>query len=569
MARKSRKVMPAVSGAAVEKTVEEVIDVKPYQVGVYARLSHESEANKERDTVETQIAYIRNFVAEQTDMVVADVYADISVTGTTFERPEFERMIQDIRQGKINTVITRDLSRLGRNYVEMGNYIERVFPFLDVRYIAITDDFDTARPGTDLSVPLKNIVNEYYSKDLSKKIVTGKRAIWSQGGYSEGVPPYGYVRGEDGSRKLVIDEEVSENVKRIFALFLEGVNYTDIAKLLRTEGIPSPLKYYYAKRGNMEKVAKVKDWDYSHVSRILSSEYYIGNSVHGKQVKCLATGEKNRITDRSEWIRVEGTHEPIIDKETFEKVQEKIKELSARHPKKLAVKDPNYIPPPENKFSGKIFCGDCGARMRVRRQYHTDDFGYYCSDRRKKLGNCGNGKDILIEDVETAVFNVIKQHMTVCIDKIALVGRLNSRKENVMQYDVYAKEIAKLRREVQRISNNKGGLYEDYRDKLITAEELCQYQNEYEERIKEISGQIDILLIRQRAYEKDFHINEDWEETVNKYLKRRKLTKEMADVFVSKVICHPGGNIEVHLVYDDFMEELLKISEEREAENGR
>ena len=141
---------------------------------------------------------------------------------------------------------------------------------------------------------------------------------------------------------------------------------------------------------------------------------------------------------------------------------------------------------------------------------------------------------------------------------------------------LYAKEIAKLRREVQRISNNKGGLYEDYRDKLITAEELCQYQNEYEERIKEISGQIDILLIRQRAYEKDFHINEDWEETVNKYLKRRNadqvkqsLTLEMADVFVSKVICHPGGNIEVHLVYDDFMEELLKISEEREAENGR
>ncbi|MBR1743570.1 MAG: recombinase family protein, partial [Lachnospiraceae bacterium] len=361
----------------------------------------------------------------------------------------------------------------------------------------------------------------------------------------------------------------NEYVKRIFALFLEEVNYTDIAKLLRTEGIPSPLKYYYAKRGNMEKVAKVKDWDYSHVSRMLSSEYYIGNSVHGKQVKCLATGEKNRITDRSEWIRVEGTHEPLIDKETFEKVKEKIKEISARHPKKLAVKDPNYIPPPENKFSGKIFCGDCGARMRVRRQYHTDDFGYYCSDRRKKLGNCSNGKDILIEDVETAVFDVIKEHMTVCIDKIALVGRLNSRKENVMQYDVYAKEIAKLRREVQRISNNKGGLYEDYRDKLITAEELCQYQNEYEERIKEISGQIDILLIRQRAYEKDFHINEDWEETVNKYLKRRKLTKEMADVFVSKVICHPGGNIEVHLVYDDFMEELLKISEEREAENGR
>ena len=172
MARKSRKNMPvAVAEPTDNLTAKAVLsmdkEAKPYQVGIYARLSFESEANKERDTVDTQIAYIREFINGQDDMVEVCVYADISVTGTTFERPEFDRMIQDIRAGKINTVITRDLSRLGRNYVEAGNYIERVFPFLDVRYIAITDDFDTARPGTDLSVPLKNIVNEYYSTVLS------------------------------------------------------------------------------------------------------------------------------------------------------------------------------------------------------------------------------------------------------------------------------------------------------------------------------------------------------------------------------------------------------------------
>lgn len=152
MARKSRKNTPiAVAEPTDNLTTKAVLSLdkqaKPYQVGIYARLSFESEANKERDTVDTQIAYIREFVKEQDDMVEVQVYADISVTGTTFERPEFDRMIHDIRAGKINTVITRDLSRLGRNYVEAGNYIERVFPFLDVRYIAITDDFDTARPG--------------------------------------------------------------------------------------------------------------------------------------------------------------------------------------------------------------------------------------------------------------------------------------------------------------------------------------------------------------------------------------------------------------------------------------
>lgn len=160
-------------------------------------------------------------------------------------------MIQDIRAGKINTVITRDLSRLGRNYVEAGNYIERVFPFLDVRYIAITDDFDTARPGTDLSVPLKNIVNEYYSKDLSKKVETGKHSIWAQGGFSEGTPPYGYYRATDGSRKLLIDEEVSDNVVRIFNMFLDGKGYAGIAKTLQSEGILSPPKYRFYKAGKL------------------------------------------------------------------------------------------------------------------------------------------------------------------------------------------------------------------------------------------------------------------------------------------------------------------------------
>ena len=266
MARKSRKNTPiAVAEPTDNLTTKAVLsldkEAKPYQVGIYARLSFESEANKERDTVDTQIAYIREFINGQDDMVEVCVYADISVTGTTFERPEFDRMIQDIRAGKINTVITRDLSRLGRNYVEAGNYIERVFPFLDVRYIAITDDFDTARPGTDLSVPLKNIVNEYYSKDLSKKVETGKHSIWAQGGFSEGTPPYGYYRATDGSRKLLIDEEVSDNVVRIFNMFLDGKGYAGIAKTLQSEGILSPPKYRFYKAGKTEFAEKARELD--------------------------------------------------------------------------------------------------------------------------------------------------------------------------------------------------------------------------------------------------------------------------------------------------------------------
>ena len=387
MARKSRKNMPvAVAEPTDNLTAKAVLsmdkEAKPYQVGIYARLSFESEANKERDTVDTQIAYIREFINSQDDMVEVEVYADISVTGTTFERPEFDRMIQDIRAGRINTVITRDLSRLGRNYVEAGNYIERVFPFLDVRYIAITDDFDTARPGTDLSVPLKNIVNEYYSKDLSKKVETGKHSIWAQGGFSEGTPPYGYYRATDGSRKLLIDEEVSDNVVRIFNMFLDGEGYGSIAKTMQSEGILSPPKYRFYKAGKTEFAEKAREWHYSHVKEILQGEYYIGNIVHGKQRKALDTGRKNKKTDKSKWQRVENAHEPIIDKDTFYRVQERIELIRSKH---LEGSKPNPEAPkkPDNILVYKTKCACCGGSVLIIR--HADY--KFLKNQLKKDGN--------------------------------------------------------------------------------------------------------------------------------------------------------------------------------------
>lgn len=556
MARKSRKNMPVVVAEPTDNLTTKAIlgldkQVKPFQVAIYARLSFESEANKERDTVDTQIAYIREFVREQPDMVEVDVYADVSVTGTTFERPEFDRMMQDIRSGKINTVITRDLSRLGRNYVEAGNYIERVFPFLDVRYIAITDDFDSARPGTDLSVPLKNIVNEFYSKDISKKVETGKRAIWSQGGFCEGTVPYGYCRAEDGTRKLLIDKEVSDNVIRIFDMYLAGQGYAAIAKTMENEGILSPPKYRFTQAGKMEYAKKARAWHYSHVKEILQGEYYIGNVVHGKQRRALDTGRKNVKIDSSKWVRIENAHEALIDKSTFYKVQEIMEEKRKAHLKLMKPVE-NAPQPPKNILAYKTKCAQCGSSVLIRRNFSKmDEFFYICSRRAKNSMLCSEKHTYDVQDVYDSVFRVIRQHMDLCIEKIKLVQKLNSRKENVLQYDVYTKQISKLRNEEKRIAAGKSGLYEDYKEHLITAEELCQLQKEYETRIEELENQITELLNRRRMYEKDFHINEDWEETVKKYFGKRKLSKELVDTFVSKVI-FSNGNIQVELLYDDF-----------------
>ena len=570
MARKSRKNMPAgtaeLSGNLTAQAVMDLgQDVKPYRAAVYARLSFESEANKERDTVETQIAYIRNFIDGQDDMVEAGVYADVSVTGTTFARPEFDRMMQDIRSGKINTVITRDLSRLGRNYVEAGNYIERVFPFLDVRYIAITDGFDSAVQGADLSVPLKNIVNEYYSKDISKKVKTGKVAIWKQGGFSEGTPPYGYMRADDGSRRLIPDMEVSGNVVRIYQMFLDGMGYTQIAARMQEEGILSPPKYRFTKKGDTANADKSRDWHYAHVKEILTGEYYIGNEVHGKQTKCLATGRKNIHTPPEQWVRLEGVHEPLVSREMFEKVQQRV-ETVRRDTIKKTGRDRELPKSPENKLAGKVFCAECGSRMQLKRHYRQRSlFRYECGRRGKKKAHdrIGARKKLQVEETEQAVFDVIHKHMALCIDTVRLVQDLNRRKENRDQFDVYRKEIGRLQKEEKRISANKGSLYEDYRDGLVTAEELCQYQKEYENQTRTIQEQIAELFRRQRFYEKNFHLDMDWEQVVQKHFRRRKLTKEMADAFVEKIYFHSDGNLEIHLKYDDFIEQLTEIAEER------
>lgn len=569
MARKSRKNMPSsAAGTSGNLTAQAVInleqDVKIYRAAIYARLSHESEANRERDTVETQIACIRNFIEGRDDMAEAGVYADVSVTGTTFDRPEFGRMMQDIRTGKINAIITRDLSRLGRNYVEAGNFIERVFPFLDVRYIAVTDGFDSTAQDGDLSVPLKNMVNEYYSRDLSQKVKTGKEAIWRQGGFSEGIPPYGYKRAEDGTRRLVPDSEASGNIPRIFQMFLGGMTYTQIAKRLQEEGVLSPPKYYYTGKGDTANAGKAGDWNYAHVRRILTGEYYIGNIVHGKQTKCLATGHKNIHTPPEQWVRMEGVHEPLVSREIFEKAQQRAEEVRRETARKRAGR-PGLPEIPENKLAGKAFCAECGSRMCLKRHYRqTGLFRYECGNRSQKQAH-GRTKcrKVPVSEAEQAVFGVIHKHMELCIDKVQMIQNLNRRKENVSRYNVHQKAIDRLRKEEKRINAAKSGLYEDYKDGLVTAEEMCRYRKEYEGRIKRMEEQVTELLAGQRAYDRDFHPDGDWEQTVQKYFRCRKLTKEMADAFVEKIFFHVDGSMEIHLKYDDFLQNLSEMAGER------
>ena len=557
MARKSRKNMMLQENTALPDKEKKVL----FKAGLYARLSHEKEENIERGTIETQMELMKNYVKDHEDIVIEEEYYDASFTGTNFERPDFKRMLEDAKTGRINCIIVKDLSRLGRNYVEMGNYIERVFPFLNVRFIAVTDDFDSFRPGTDLMMPLKNIVNEFYAKDISKKVSTAHRRKWTTDEYMCGFAPYGYLKSKTEKNRIVVDEATAGNVRLIYKLFLDGKGYTPIAKYLNEQGIMSPLMYLKS-LGYQQNVRTNGVWTKTTVKSILTNQAYIGSAVHGKVVIEKYNNIPLHATDPSEWVVVENTHEPLIDKKTFEKVQERVKEISDAYFAKEFTKHP---PNEMNLLKGKIVCGDCGKGMRLSPRT-TKSYVYFCGTFSDGINPACSRHKIDQEEVNKAVFAQISNHIRCCIDALRVIRELNARSSGLKKYDVYEKAITRQRRELEKVNRKFSELYGDYSEHLINESEYLTLKQQYLLKSEALKKEIDNLLVSQNLYSKNYKIDEDWENLINKYLKCRKLNKELADAFVDKVQVFEDGRISVNLVYDDCLEELLQVKNKREGD---
>ena len=557
MARKSRKNVILQENTALPDKEKKVL----FKAGLYARLSHEKEENIERGTIETQMELMKNYVKDHEDIVIEEEYYDASFTGTNFERPDFKRMLEDAKTGRINCIIVKDLSRLGRNYVEMGNYIERVFPFLNVRFIAVTDDFDSFRPGTDLMMPLKNIVNEFYAKDISKKVSTAHRRKWTTDEYMCGFAPYGYLKSKTEKNRIVVDEATAGNVRLIYKLFLEGKGYTPIAKYLNEQGIMSPLMYLKS-LGYQQNVKTNGVWTKTTVKSILTNQAYIGSAVHGKVVIEKYNNIPLHATDPSEWVIVENTHEPLVDKETFEKAQERVEEISDAYFAKEFTKHP---PNEKNLLKGKIVCGDCGKGMRLSPRT-TKSYVYFCGTFSDGVNPACSRHRIDQEDVNKAVFAQISNHMRCCIDALSVIRELNARSSGLKKYDVYEKAITRQRRELEKVNRKFSELYGDYSEHLINESEYLTLKQQYLLKSEALKKEIDNLLVSQNLYSKNYKIDEDWENLINKYLKCRKLNKELADAFVDKVQVFEDGRISVNLIYDDCLEELLQIKNKREGD---
>lgn len=558
MARKSRKKLLDNTGNMEHKASADSIKNKKacYKAGLYARLSEESEANRERATIETQMDLLRRFVSDSDDIAVEREYFDISYSGTNFNRPGFEEMVQDMRKGIINCIIVKDLSRLGRDYIETGNYIERVFPFFNVRFIAVTDGYDSNKSGEELLVPLKNMVNEMYSKDLSKKVKTAFETMRKNGEYPSGSVPYGYQRV---NRHLLPDGEVKDNVKEIFGLFLDGIKINRIVKHLSAKTV-NPRAYKYLKSGNAIPEGFYTGWNIQTVHGILGNAVYTGASIWNKSKK--VNGKRVKLPEK-EWTVIENTHEALVSKEDFDKVQEMLKKKASDFHASCVHDHAQY-----NLFGKKIICGSCGKTMGFRVEYLKNGSNkkiYRCSTYLNgNSAGCTSHK-ISACEVENTVFQAVHKHMELCISTEDMVKRMNARTESQKKYNLYGKEADKIRRELQKAAEIKAGIFEDYKEHLIDEEQYVQISKNYADKMKGLEYRLEEMLKAQASYSKSYHIDTDWKTVVEKYLKKRKLTKEMVGAFVESIAVHEGGRLEIRLVYDDMLKELLALSAERQG----
>ena len=462
---------------------------KQFYAAMYLRLSKDDEDrgsfNKsESNSIGNQRELIKSFLREQPDIELYDIYVDDGFSGSSFDRPEFKRMIGDIEAGRVNCVVVKDLSRFGRDYIESGRYIQKIFPALSVRFIALTDHFDSISADTGESsivLPVKNFINDSYCRDISTKVKSQLEVKRRNGECISAFAVYGYKKSDTDKNRLVIDEYAAENVRRIFAWKIEGMAVSAIAEKLNSLGILSPkeykksmgLHYHSGFSGAGSSV-----WGNATVKRILTNEVYLGHMVQGKTEKINYKVKKHTVKPEEEWIKVENTHEAVVSADDFAVVQHLLKTDGRRSPESGAL----------NPFAGILFCGDCSQQMirRVIRYKDTAKVYYICST--KNRGEGCSRHSIEESTLKEIVCESIRKYANSFLKEEELFDHAVQCETNFEAVAWYDKEIGRLKKEQDKYFSLCSGLYEDLREGVITKEEFERLHSGFSQKGEELEA---------------------------------------------------------------------------------
>lgn len=494
----------------------------------YPRLSREDGDDVVSESIVNQIQFIRSFVDKRDDIILIDDvdYSDDGYSGGNFNRPGWQKLMKDIDSGKVDTIITKDLSRMGRDYISMGEYIERIFPEKNIRYIAINDDIDTAyeTPGLEY-IQFKLMFNDFYIKDGSKKIRKIMRSKKEQGQYTGWKGIYGYKRDPNDKHKLIVDEEVRHIVVRMFELAKQGYGPKTIADMFSLEGIPNPSAYANLSRSSKSETGKL--WCSRTVGDLLKNPTYIGNLTQGIRKKVSYKSKKEVRIPREDWIISENTHEPIINKETFDTVQELLQ--------KNKNKTQNYN---DYLLRGFLFCKECGHRLGVNTHQKTKRrycvCNYYAANSKFKL--C-TPHTMNYDKLEEAVIDELKNLCNEYVDTSNFQNKIEEeQKKNDLSVKL-KKELSSLERKLENTRNNIDKLYLDKLNDVITLEQYNRMSLRFKEEIESLTKRKNDLTQELNSIDSE-ETKLKQEETlklINEFLSFEHPTRELLVNLIDKV----------------------------------
>ena len=540
--------MARTSKRYIEKKSEK-IERKVFKAGIYTRLSNErtEEWREKSYSIETQILSCKEYALKE-NIDVLEVYTDYEYSGTNFERPSFQNMMQDIRDRRINCIIIRDLSRLGREYLEMGRLIDKVFPFLGVRFISVNDKLDTVKETDSkksFEVTLKNIINDMYAKDISVKIKTSKHNRARNGYFIGSVPPYGYkIKKSKEGQKLVIDENVRFIVEEMFDLTLQGKSQYEVAKHFNEKGYAPGMIYY--KTGRVYREDDDPEWNKGTISKMLTNPAYTGTLVQGVKQQNLAKGIKQHFVDESQYIICENAHEAIISKEVHERILRERRERKKNHVFSSPMhnfENRDY----ENRFKGLVINNNTGKELNRRTRIYgkNKDRLYYSFQNERFSGSIKPEKSVFImeRDLDQAISDKISEFIMKTTSKTKFVNRIKARFNKAI--DTFKKDIENLKRKNINEENIIQRAYEEYslgkidRDEYILRREIAQsHMSTFDNEISAI--EVNISQLKKERLKSTKWINDLY---ASKNLK--KLPGDLIHSLIEKIIVYDKHEFEI------------------------
>lgn len=569
MARKSRRN----AGAAAPVTKNDTAEF--YSTAIYARLSVENSGkDDDGDSIDNQIHFCKEYLKTVGDLRLYDIYEDNGEKGTRFDRPEFQRLMDDIRSGAVRCVVVKDLSRFGRNYLEAGEYLEKIFPFLGVRFISITDGYDSLlSPDAEgaLMVPLKNMINDAYAKDISRKIITSFRARQERGEFLPAFPPYGYVKSKTRQYRYEPDPVTAPFVKLIFEWKADRVSHSEICKRLNEMGAITP------SRRKVElgiwKAEKYKHtvWYGRTILDILQNRTYTGCLVYGRMKKSLYQGIKLHRTKQEEQIILPNMHEAIVSEELFDKVQQIFEDARNEMHRKMEESETareNIT----NLFKGKIYCGDCGKRMRFikgqsrkTKEYlypHYMCGGYIDSGMRR----CSK-HTTPYDKVKDAVFKAIQGQLYIALEQEKLLQRLKGSTVERDLLEQYDGQYRAALREVDQLTSRREKLFEHFTEGILDEEEYRFAKEKYAEQAAVLEKKLAAARERKQQLTDVLSGNSKWLQALRCADGAEKVDQKMAAELIDRIRIFEECRIEVTFNYCEdkaVFENVVKALKEAE-----